>query len=458
MRKPHLPLLLTVLAVFPALGAPARGQSPIQPQVIYARQRQILIPFDPDPTEAHRLKQLQLYYSNDQGRSWHLGATAAPDQRKFNFLAEGDGLYLFAVQTIDQAGRFFPEKMDGVAAALRVMIDTVAPVVTLKPLPPNGNQVGVAWEIRDDNPDLTAPDACRLEYKAGGGLNWLPLYRVPGATQHYWAPGSSAPFDVRIRVRDLAGNTAEATTQVSLANQAGYAGGGFAAGGNEPPLATGPLDPGRRFINTKRVSLNYEITEKGPSGISGIDLWYTTDGRGWSKYQLPKNGAGDPTFNGPLIFDVQAEGVYGFTVIPKSGVGISAPPPGVGEKPQIWIEVDQTKPMVQLTSVLVGQGGYKGQLSISWKATDKNFGNNPITLSYAAAQEGPWTPIKSSLPNTGSYIWTMPIGGSMPWQFYVKVEAIDLAGNIGEAITPGLVKVDTLLPKAKIIDIQGGGH
>jgi hypothetical protein len=44
--------------------------------------------------------------------------------------------------------------------------------------------------------------------------------------------------------------------------------------------------------------------------------------------------------------------------------------------------VDLTKPVVQLESVMVGQGDYKGKLSISWKANDKNLGATPITLSY----------------------------------------------------------------------------
>src|SRR5271154_1337414 len=101
MRIMHLGLLLTVLAILPAVWESARGQAPIQPQILYAKHRQIAIPFDPDPAQAHRLKQLQLYYSTDQGRTWHLGATAAPDQKKFNFVANSDGLHLFAVQTTD---------------------------------------------------------------------------------------------------------------------------------------------------------------------------------------------------------------------------------------------------------------------------------------------------------------------------------------------------------------------
>ncbi|HYV38303.1 MAG TPA: hypothetical protein VE988_21650 [Gemmataceae bacterium] len=452
MRKLALALWLPVLTVLPALWVPAHAQEPIQPQVLYARQKQIAIPFDPDPAEAHRLKQLQLYYSGDQGKTWHLGATAAPDQRKFNFVAEGDGYYLFAVQTTDNNNRNYPEKMDGVTPGLRVVIDTTPPIVNVKALPPRGSEVGVTWEVRDENFDPTRQDSIQIEYRANGSLSWQPVFRTPGANQAFWAPGTSALIDVKIRARDLAGNTAEATTQVSLTGQGSFGTQGFTPGvaGGAPSEA---VDNNRRFINTKRISLNYEITEKGPSGISGIDLWFTTDGRSWSKFQLPK---ADPNLGGPLTFEVQGEGLYGFTLVPKSGVGLSAPPPAIGEKPQLWIEVDLTKPVVQLESVMVGQGDYKGKLSISWKVSDKNLGPTPITLSYGAAKEGPWVPFASKIADTGSYIWTMPAGGLTPWQFHIKVEAVDRAGNVGEAVTPGLVKVDTLHPKAKIIDVQPG--
>jgi hypothetical protein len=459
MRIVHLGLWLTVLAILPAAWEPARGQAPVQPQILYAKQRNIAIPFDPDPAQAYRLKQLQLYYSTDQGRSWHQGATAAPDQRKFNFVATTDGLHWFAVQTTDLNGHSFPEKMEGITPALRVVIDTAAPLVSLKALPPRGNEIGVNWDIRDENLDVASVDAIRLEYRKVGGLNWLPLARIPGASHLYWPPGSADVYEVKIRVRDLAGNTAEASTQCSLVGTGPYGPAEYGAGSIDGAAKASPLsvqlDPGRRFINTRRVSLNYE-TESGPSGISGIDLWLTNDGRSWSKYQFPKGGPKDPTFK-TLTFDVQAEGVYGITLIPRSGVDLSAPPPQVGDKPQIWIEVDYTKPVVEFTGVLIGKGTDKGKLTISWRASDKNLGDTPITLSYAATLDGQWTPIYGKLPNTGSYIWSMPVGVSMPWQFYVKVEATDLAGNVGEAITPGLVKVDTFQPKAKIIDIHPGG-
>lgn len=458
MRKLFL-VFLPILALVPALWVPAQAQGPGQPQMLYARQRQITIPFEPDASELHRLKQLQLYYSSNLGKSWHLGATAAPEQRKFNFNAEGDGLYLFAVQTTDFNGRSYPEKMDAVTPQLRIIIDTVPPTILLKPLPPRPSEVGIAWEVRDDNLDLSLPDTVRLDFRPVGSAGWSPLSPPPGGVkQYYWNPGTTGLVEVRLRARDLAGNTNEQTTNVSLGNAGGFNNnapfGGANPGGDPPAVGGLTLDPDRRFINSKTISLNYEISEKGPSGVSGIELWLTEDGRSWSKLQLPKMI--DPTFMGPLTFSVAREGVYGFTLIARSGVGLSERPPQVGDKPQVWIEVDMTRPMVELQSVLVGEGENKGKLSIGWTARDKNLGKTPITLSYSTQKDTGWTAFAERLPNTGHYIWKMP-EGNMPWQFYLKVEAVDLAGNIGEAITPGLVRVDLFQPKTKIVDVQPGG-
>src|SRR5947209_19370581 len=96
-------------------------------------------------------------------------------------------------------------------------------------------------------------------------------------------------LEARLRARDRAGNVGEATTNVSLGAQGAFAGGqGGGPDSKSGGQTQGPVDPERRLINSKTVSLNFEIKDKGPSGISALELWYTQDGRGWNKYPLPK--------------------------------------------------------------------------------------------------------------------------------------------------------------------------
>ena len=56
------------------------------------------------------------------------------------------------------------------------------------------------------------------------------------------------------------------------------------------------------------------------------------------------------------------------------------------------------------------------------------------------------------MENNGRYVWTMP--ERVPYQFHVKVEAADLAGNVGEAITSHMVKVDLAQPRVNIITVE----
>jgi hypothetical protein len=323
-------------------------------------------------------------------------------------------------------------------------------VVTLQPLTPRGNEVGVSWDIRDDNLDLSQPDAARLDYRPSGAQGWSVVNMPGGANRVYWTPQNNSAKEVRLRVKDRAGNFGEGTLTL---NGGGAVQPNFAQDNpSERPqkIFNGPTDEERKLVGSKRISLNYELKEVGPSGVSSVELWYTQDGRSWNKY--PGKFAGDQQ---NITFDVVGEGLYGITLVAKSGVGLGDRAPQIGDRPQIWIEVDITKPTVQLHNVLVGTGPEKGKLNITWTARDQNMARDPITLSYAEQLAGPWTPIAEKQPNTGRYIWSMP--ERLPYQFHLKVEAIDRAGNTGEASTDSLIKVDLSQPKVKILNVEPAG-
>jgi hypothetical protein len=410
-------------------------------EIAYMKYQVFNIPIRSDGL--NRYRQLQLYVSMDQGKSWQSNAVAAPDQKSFRFVATRDGLYWFAVQAQDTQGQLFPATLEGVQPSLKVVIDTQPPVIVLQPLPPRGGQVGVSWEVRDENPDLALPDAIRIEYRSRGGP-WLPLERPASGSQAFWNPQTNAAVQVRLRARDRAGNWGEATTTVSLSGNQDFVG-----GGETPDVFQGPAPDERKLVNSKRISLNYEVKEVGPSGVSAVELWYTQDGRSWNRY--PQNVTQEASRR-PFVFDVSGEGLYGITLVAKSGVGLGIRPPQLGDRPQTWIEVDLTKPIVQIQAVTVGQGVDKGKLFITWSARDKNIGRNPISLSYGEHATGPWTPIAEHQANTGRYAWT--ITDKVPYQFYLRVEARDQAGNAGDAVTPEMVKVDLAQPRVSIINIE----
>ena len=422
----------------------ARGQT-VAGDLSYTKQTYFRIPFQTDPSE-RRLKQVQLYYSNDQGQSWHPYNSVAPDQHFFDFQASADGVYWFAVRTVDADGRGNPLNMQGAKPGLKVCVDTQAPTIRLRALQPRDGEVGVEWDVRDDNLDAAS---LRLEYRLPAVVEWLPLGGELAATgQRYWKPAAPGAVEVRLKARDRADNWSEEKATLSA--------GSFTS----QPLDNRqrPTDPpaplrqdGVNLVNSKRISLNYELKEVGPSKVSLVELWLTRDGRTWQKFK-EDTGNGQTGPQPPFIVEVNEEGQYGFTLVARSGVGLGERPPQVGDAPQVWVEVDLTKPAVRIQNVDPPRSVEDRNLTIAWSASDKNLGRQPITLSYAELAEGPWTPIAANLENSGRYVWPMPL--NLPFRIYVKVEAADRAGNVGSAQTANPILVDLSKPKVTITTIE----
>jgi hypothetical protein len=207
--------------------------------------------------------------------------------------------------------------------------------------------------------------------------------------------------------------------------------------------------PAVRMVKTKRITINYEVKDVGPSGISGVELWCTQDGKTWTKRDMSRK------IKPPYVVDVEEEGLYGFTLLAKNGIGLGPESPKSGDLPQIWVEVDMTRPVVHLTGVNASSTGKVQNVIVHWKANDKNLGPRPITLSYAPCEEGPWQVMAANVPNTGRYVWPMP--PETPARFLVRVEAADLVGNVGSAQTPKPVLMDRAQPVVNILNVDSDG-
>jgi hypothetical protein len=73
-----------------------------------------------------------------------------------------------------------------------------------------------------------------------------------------------------------------------------------------------------------------------------------------------------------------------------------------------------------------------GPVTIGWTASDViGLAADPITIYYSENDGSSWDLIVGSLPNTGRYDWTVPRITSTNCR--VRVEAIDLAGNVSQA-------------------------
>jgi hypothetical protein len=441
------------LAALLLILSPSAAQSP-DPQVRteYWRSKDpFLIPFTPSDT---RIAKLYLYASEDEGRTWTYKATAQPSlgHKWFEFRPQRDGWYWFAVQTADTTGQLNPLRVDArTPPSLKVCVDTLAPKVALRAIAAPAGQVGVSWVIQDENLNnlrQNRPGTLHLEYRVSGrDAGWTPLSAEQNSVgQALWPVSGNAPLEVRLRATDDAGNVGDGSATVTP--------GAPVTGSSDSPGGHAAAAVKRQFTSSKRVNLKYGLQDVGKSGVSVVEVWSTSDGRSWQLLKpwkdVPKEL--DRPLSIPLTFD--REGLYGFTLVPRSGVGRAAPGPQTGDDAQIWIEYDATPPVVRLSSVDVGRGEDDGKLLVSWTATDKNMdrADRCVTLSYAEDPKGPWTPFAKDLPNDGSYSWKMD--ATVPFQFFVRVEARDKAGNVGKADTVDRVKVDLNQPKANVNGIE----
>ena len=220
-----------------------------------------------------------------------------------------------------------------------------------------------------------------------------------------------------------------------------------ATSGNVPTGNKGGA-PLVRLVNTKRITLNFEVADVGSSGLSTVDLWYTQDGKEWKKHQAPTNAKA-------YVVEVDEEGMYGFTLVARSGIGLGQEPPAAGDQPQVWVIVDLSKPEVKLSDVTPVTKGKEQEVTIKWSAADKNLGRGPVTLSYAETEEGPWQVIAANLESNGQYNWKVP--SAIPAKVFVRAEAADLAGNMGRAQTPKPLLMDSSLPKVSIVNVEANG-
>jgi hypothetical protein len=421
------------------LPAPALGQGN---GVYYFHQRTFEIPFNVDPN--HPISKLFLHVSTD-GKNYNSVAAAAPGaaaNNAFTYEAKSDGWYYFVVQFEDTAGRRTPEKINGSPPQLSVCVDTIRPTASLKavPVPPKmaGHTVAVEWEVNDVNLDRRS---LRLQYAPQGSDRWTPLVieQLPHA-QFSWAPPPGS-YDVRLDVADLAKNSATATTRVTTGTAGPYGAADAAAVGGPKVL----------HVRSKKFQINYRTDTAGRSGIARVEIWLTRDTNLYSRYK-----ANAPA-NGPCDIEVPTAGRYGFTVRPINGVGRGPDPPSPRQQPQVWVEVDDTAPLVTLHSVVVGEGKDDGWIIVNWQALDKWLVARPITISYATSPTGPWLPFPGEQPLENSGSCRLQVTKELPFELYVQVKAKDQAGNEGVAVSKEAVKVDPHLPKVIIDSVGVGG-
>lgn len=178
-----------------------------QAEKVYTlRERNIQIPIVIPPERRGDLRELILFVSNNQGKSWDMAALAKPEHSAFVFHAPSDGQYWFKVQAVFQGGTREPADIYAAPVNMKVVIDSQQQLLRIVSAERTGDEVRVAWEVTGAQTDVMS---LKLEYRAadmGPNAPWQPVPLQPAANgQQRFKPASAGPLAVKMQVNDAAG-------------------------------------------------------------------------------------------------------------------------------------------------------------------------------------------------------------------------------------------------------------
>lgn len=201
------------------------------PQPIYWRQSLFQIPYQwGSAAEPGAAIVVRLFASKDQGGSWQQITEAKPNVTSFSYRAEGEGDYWFAVRTLDRNGNSWPA--GPLRPELRVIVDTTMPqIIGLRALQRPDGTIDIEWSGQDMHLD---PSTWVIEVQREPNGPWSPVpttnanvgpvaQTLPASSTNsgrlaYQPPIGAAPYAVRARVQDRAGNAATFVTRIEAAS------------------------------------------------------------------------------------------------------------------------------------------------------------------------------------------------------------------------------------------------
>ena len=208
-----------------------------------------------------------------------------------------------------------------------------------------------------------------------------------------------------------------------------------------------------RLVNTKRITLNFEVKDVGPSGLSSVELWYTKDCREWKKHDAPTKAKA-------YVIEVDDEGMYGFTLRARSGIGLgeSLRAPAIEEASGVGDRRSLTKPEVRLADVTPGLNPKQQQVTI--KLVGQRQEPGPAAdraCSGRRSREGPW---KVMATNLGEQRQIRLAGTATARRASSSRWRPPTCGNVGRSTqSPRPVLLDTRIPTVSIVNVEANpGH
>ena len=202
-----------------------------------------------------------------------------------------------------------------------------------------------------------------------------------------------------------------------------------------------------RYSDSERFSLDYVLEAVDARGVEAVELYGSVDeGASWKLWGR------DPDRQSPFDIETREEGVFSYRIVVVGRSGLASTRPLAGDLPDMVVVVDKQAPEVRISGARYGEGDRIGALVIRYDVVDANLKERPITLAFSENPDGPWTTVAGGLRNDGDYVW--PADPGLPRAFYLRLDAMDKAGNVGTYILDKPIDAQGLAPRARIRGFQ----
>lgn len=192
-----------------------------------------------------------------------------------------------------------------------------------------------------------------------------------------------------------------------------------------------------QLTKSRRFAWDYEIPAgRSATGPLRAELWTTQDGGvTWQRTAVDNDGGS------PIDVTLPAAGLYGVRL---ELVAESADEPGgprSGTVPDAWVGVDEEPPHAELVAITRDEAESSPALVIRYVVRDPLIAPGTVRLLYSPNADGPWATIADGIENQGEHRWAPE--RSVPAKVHVRVEAVDVAGNVGSATSPEPISIAT---------------
>jgi hypothetical protein len=382
----------------------------------------------------------ELWFSRFDGKNWgewqKHGLTFGRDTPIVWTPPEGH--WRIYVKITQVSGLSMPDPTVETKGSSEFIIDRTAPVVSLqtptsKAKVRGGQHYNVRWNAAD--PHITTTPITILWSRGGDGKFDTVAESIPNTGSYDWLVPKDMTTNGQLQVQaiDRAGNIGLASSTQVLVDSIAPSG-----------RITGPAVTANNEID---VAVN--VNDAGPSGLSSVQLWMSRDdGATWVE--------------GPMITEtpmksihVKAsnDGYYRLALVSIDQAGNSSALPRGKADDQFIMLVDSVKPVISLPSANgitdadkagpTARRAYKAgdRVQVQFIIKEVKLADNPVSIYLQTDPAKGWTELGKNLPADAAFRFELPKIATKNAR--LKITAVDVAGNLGEAVAAETFSIDT---------------